>query len=305
MLRPLVLYHARCPDGMAAAWVVRKFFTEKGLDGKYTDAEFVPTDYGTPLPRDFEGRAVYCVDFCPDRPEHLLRLADGCPALTIIDHHKTTPPAMALLAGRPNVQFVYDKNHSGGFLCWEHFFPDADPPPLVRYTQDRDLWTWKLPRSREVSAYLSTLPWDDFAAWTEADDTLRAAGERPHESHGVVVAGRTVLALQRRLIEDHKLQVFETELDGHAVPAVNCSCDAIISDLAGELAAGRAFAVAWYVRHDGQAKVSLRSRGETGIDVTTVTTRYGGGGHAQAGGFQVPADALPFRTARPQSGGLS
>ncbi len=285
MTGPLVLYHARCPDGMASAWVVQRLFASANVE-----AEFVPMDYGSPTPAAV-GRPVYLVDYCLPLPAMEALLAES-PQVTVVDHHKTAAPVYAALARRPKVTFVFDEGHSGGFLAWRHFFPDEPPPPLVLYTEDRDLWRWQLPFSREISAYLSTLAWGDFLAWDAAANGLQLGQIDPN--FWMVQYGKIVLDYQERLIEDHLRTAFETELDGHKVLAVNCSCAPINSELTGRLAAGRAFGLSWFVRADGLAQASLRARGETGIDVTTIAKQYGGGGHAAAAGFQVPPAALPF-----------
>ncbi len=289
MTRPLVLYHARCPDGMASAWVVHTLFAEKGV----TDAEFVPVDYGSPPPTDLRGRALIAVDYCPPA-DHLELMLRECATIIVVDHHKTAAPTVAAFENRSHgLQFEFDLEHSGSFLTWRHFFPDRSPPPLVLYTEDRDLWAWKLPFSKEVSAYLSSLPWGAFGKWTAANQLL--ASQAVDVYHPAVNYGMVVLEAQERMIEDHMRAAFLTELCGHQVWAVNCTSAPINSELVGRLAAGRPFAASWFVRPDGKAQVSLRSRGATGIDVSEVAKTFpGGGGHTQAAGFQVPASQLPF-----------
>ena len=51
------------------------------------------------------------------------------------------------------------------------------------------------------------------------------------------------------------------------------------------LAQGRPFSATFFIRADGKRVWSLRSR-EGGIDVSVIAKAHGGGGHAQAAGFQ-------------------
>jgi len=51
--KPLVIYHAGCPDGVTAAWVVKK---------RFGDVDLHPGRYGEPPP-DVTSRDVYVVDF--------------------------------------------------------------------------------------------------------------------------------------------------------------------------------------------------------------------------------------------------
>ena len=80
-------------------------------------------------------------------PSHDERLAARAGSTRVLDHHAT---AAEDLAGLPFV--TIDLDRSGAVLAWEHFHPGRPVPLLLRYVQDRDLWRWALPRSREVNA---------------------------------------------------------------------------------------------------------------------------------------------------------
>ena len=50
-------------------------------------------------------------------------------------------------------------------------------PSILQYVADRDMWRWSLEHSKEINAYISTLP-DDFDTWAAFDLTkAREAGE--------------------------------------------------------------------------------------------------------------------------------
>jgi oligoribonuclease NrnB/cAMP/cGMP phosphodiesterase (DHH superfamily) len=164
-MKPLIIYHAGCMDGATAALAAWLKFGE--------DAEYRPASYGDPAPTDEEvrGRDVYVLDFSYPR-EELERMNAAClnndelagrydGKLLVLDHHKT---AQADLAGLPFCTF--DMSKSGAVLAWEHFHPPPMNlsgtarlpvviPELFAYVQDRDLWRWELPHSREVSAALA------------------------------------------------------------------------------------------------------------------------------------------------------
>lgn len=289
MIPPLVLYHAQCPDGFASAWVAKRFF-----DGCNTAADFHPMGYGHPVPQHAAARdVVYVVDYC--LPEPMLReLARTVGTVYVLDHHKTNLAVIDAVADVKNVKCDFRMEHSGAWLAWNHFFPTKPQHSLTLYAEDRDLWAWKLPYSAEVNAVLSSLPWS-FDAWSGVADTLPATPDAVGKDHPLVPRGRSILDAQERMIEDHLAQSFEAELDGHKILAVNCTVLSIVSDLTGRLAEGRAFGLSWFVRKDGKAQVSLRSRGKTGLDVSEIARRHGGGGHAPAAGFQVDkGEPLPF-----------
>ena len=62
----------------------------------------------------------------------------------MIDHHAS---AAKDLDGWFNPRFdsVFDMQKSGAMLAWDYFFPAQEAPEIVRYVQDRDIWTKALP----------------------------------------------------------------------------------------------------------------------------------------------------------------
>src|SRR5438094_7419144 len=98
MTPDLVLYHANCPDGFAAAWAIWK---------KYPSAVFVPVDHGQPLPVDPSGRNLLIVDFSYSKPV-LEGIAKSTASIQVLDHHITAQQALECL---PCVTF--DRNKSG------------------------------------------------------------------------------------------------------------------------------------------------------------------------------------------------
>lgn len=267
-MQPLVIYHAHCPDGFCAAWCAWKRFGD--------DADYVPAQYGEAPPPagDLSARRVYVVDFSYKR-QALADMAEACDRLTVLDHHKTARADLDGLTA-PGLSITFDMDKSGGRLAWEHFFPGEDAPWLVDYTEDRDLWRWRLPHSKAVSAALHSHPFD-FRLWHE----LAAFGRHPPE--GFITEGQAILRYQARQVEAICANAREVEVGGHRVLA---ACTSVLfSEVAGELAEGRPFGAAWFVRADGRKQWSLRSR-EGGVDVSEVAKALGGGGHKGAAGFE-------------------
>ncbi len=261
--KPLVLYHASCPDGFCAAWVAHR---------KLPDAEFVPVQYGQDPP-DVKGRALFVLDFSYKRPV-MCNLYAACESLTVLDHHKTAQAELDGLGG-PKAVIVFDMGKSGGRLAWEYFFPGQPSPWLVDYTEDRDLWRWKLEESHEVNACLASWPWA-FEEW----DKLALDGTAV--AH-FAEQGTAILRYQSQAVEGQCKNAVEVDMDGHKVLAVNATM--LISEIAGKLAEGRPFGASYFVRADGKRVWSLRSR-DGGIDVSEVAKKRGGGGHRNAAGFE-------------------
>ena len=269
-----VIYHANCWDGFCAAWLLGK---------EFPGAAFHAAHYGTEPP-DVAGRDVYVVDFSYKRPA-MVALAAAAKSLTVLDHHKTAEEDLAGLTEEcnrlygvvPNVVFKSDR--SGGRLAWEYLYGGKESPWLVDYTEDRDLWRWALPHSREVNAALRSYPLD-FSAWNELSgrDPLSLAPE-----------GAAILRAEAQVVAAHVRNAREVELAGHRVLCVNATT--LFSEVAGELARGRPFGACYFDRGDGVRQWSLRSR-DGGVDVSEVARAMGGGGHRNAAGFEERAGRL-------------
>ncbi len=250
----VVLYHAECMDGFGAAWALWKRFPQ---------ARFVPVKHGFPQPSGLDDQHVVMVDFSYPRAD-ILALADCTASLQILDHHITAESALADL---PYAYF--DMDRSGAVLAWEWAHAQS-VPWLLQYVQDKDLWRWQLPHSREISSALASYPFD-FAIWEQFQfETLR-------------IEGTGILRSENNLIDKLTLDAVMVSVAGHTVPAVHSPV--LASQIGERLAADHAFGVIWHQK-DGRRYFSLRSKAG-GISVSEIAAQYGGGGHTHAAGFSV------------------
>lgn len=236
---------------------------------RYPDLEVFDGKYGEDPP-DVTGRDVLIVDFSYDR-DVLIDLKRKAKSLQVIDHHKS---AQEQLSGLDYC--LFDMNRSGAGLTWDFLFPDQPRPDLVNYIEDRDIWTWKLPNSKEISAALNCYP-KDFATWDalEKRDFATLAEE-----------GKIIRKYEARELDVVKGMAREVTIRGHKVLAAN---SAFLQSEGGEaLAKERPFSVCWNVKKDGRVYFSLRSRVPDGIDVAQIAQTFGGGGHKHAAGFIIP-----------------
>lgn len=270
MTMPIVIYHTSCADGLTAAWVARM---------KLGNCGFISAQHGQDPP-DVRGRDVFILDFSYKRGVTICIVSDAA-SVTIIDHHRTAASELDGLAdecakvyGLHPPTIVFDMEKSGARLAWEFFCPGEPAPWLVEYTEDRDLWRWILPDSREVSAALASYPWT-FAQWDVLHDDPGAPGRLAAE--GIAIERYKTLQIEKLCRHAH-----EIEIDGHKILAVNTPL--LISEVAGKLAEGRPFGATWFEMADGSRVWSLRSR-EGGADVSEIAKKRGGGGHRAAAGF--------------------
>ena len=250
-----VLYHAECADGFGAAWAIWK---------QYPSARFIPVKHGNPPPADIKDQRVVIVDFSYSRPI-LETMAAETKDLLILDHHITAEQS---LAGLPYAYF--DMKKSGAVLGWE-WAHGTSAPWLLQYIQDKDLWNWALPGSREINAAVASYPFD-FHRWNGFTQS-----ELEQE-------GRAILRYEQELVGKLAAQAVKVEFQGVIIPAVQ---SAILTSQIGErLSPDHPFCLIWHDR-DNRRYFSMRSR-EDGTDVGSIAASFGGGGHTHAAGFSVP-----------------
>ena len=266
-----VIYHADCRDGFGAAWAA---WTVLGDE----TARYTPAHYGDQIPDTDPEGWLYILDFSYPLAQMQTLLARHRGKVALLDHHQT---AMDELDGRI-AGAHFDMERSGAAMAWEYFHPQEPVPEILLYVQDRDLWDWKLPHSKEINEALAqTEP--DFHVWSALTiPELRRQGNE--------LRAPAIEQIQRNLASASTSDVL-----GHAVPSVET--DQLVSDTAHELLQlnpDAPFAAVYHhTTQNGEpvTKFSLRSR-KGGTDVSAIARVLGGGGHVNAAGFTV-ADGAP------------
>jgi len=260
-----VIYHANCSDGFCAAWLMHK---------RYPDAEYIPMNYGVKLDlTKFENEdIIYFLDFSLKRPV-MLELAEIVHKIIVLDHHKS---AEAELIDLPeNIEVTFDMEKSGAMITYDYFnIDDLEVLELVSYVQDRDLWKFELPNSKNISAYIQAV---EFTF--ETYDYLCYQAPLAEKA----LMGSAILLKIRQQVALAVKHATYFKLGNYKIKAVNSTVN--FSEVAGELAEGELFGVAWFYRSDGKYQYSLRSS-EKGMDVSLIAGTYGGGGHKHAAGFE-------------------
>lgn len=265
-----VLYHAHCFDGFGAAYSAWKRLGES--------ANYVPCMYSQkdqPLSDVPSGSEVYVVDFCFSR-DALLAAAKRLKSLVVLDHHLT---AKEHLEGTsPTVFSILDMNKSGAMLSWEHFFPGVEAPALIQHIQDRDLWRFLLPGTKEIHQALLSYP-KDFAVWDGlVTEKLREDGSK-------------LLALQAIQVDSICDRAGFAKVGPEVVPVANATQH--YSEVCYQLLSSHPtypFAAYFFdsVLADGSWVRNWGLRGRGDYDVSVVAKSFGGGGHKSAAGFSQP-----------------
>jgi oligoribonuclease NrnB/cAMP/cGMP phosphodiesterase (DHH superfamily) len=270
----ICFYHADCPDGFGAAWAVWRAWGG--------NAHYLPRHHEERLDSpSFRESEVVFVDMVPTTDD-LARIAEEAQRLIVLDHHFSSrnrlaalPELMEKLRSAGHL-IHFDLEHSAAVLAWRYFHPRA-VPELLLYVEDRDLWSQKLPSTREVNAALDSYP-RTFDAW-------EALAARPMDD--LAREGAPILRAQRAEVERSLKFAHPVQLDGALIEAVNERH--LRSPLGHELSHRATFGRPWglvYRVSGSRVDVSLYSIGE--LDVAAIASGFGGGGHLNAAGFSVP-----------------
>jgi oligoribonuclease NrnB/cAMP/cGMP phosphodiesterase (DHH superfamily) len=274
---PIVIFHSPCLDGYTAAWACWLL---------HPDWEYVPGVYGQDPP-DVTDRIVYLLDFSYKLPI-MRELISRAERVVVLDHHATAEQDLKVLFSEPApdgfmggaISGRFDMEHSGAYMAWQWFH--NEPVPLfVRYVEDRDMWWFKMPASRALSAVFFSYDYS-FNTWSR----LRWDVEDTEDIKTLVDMGEAIERKQTKDLAEMLPKLVRTEtIGGYAVPCANLPY--IFSSDAGHIMCqGERFAATYYVDKEGTKVYSLRSD-EQGMDVSEIAKRYGGGGHKHAAGFRV------------------
>lgn len=278
----ICIYHDNCDDGFAAAYAVWERFGDA--------VQFIACQYGREAP-DVTGKDVLIVDFS-FKADVMKALAAQARRIIVLDHHKTAEKELdgfvsLNCVGGPltkercdrliegvGVHFNMDK--SGARLAWEYCFGDDPMPDWFAAVEDRDLWRFALPNTKEICIAIRSFP-RAFHVWARFDaDRLLAEGKGIQRYVDMIVSNICDTA-------------FEEEIAGHKVPVAACSYD-FVSETAHQLLKRNPDApfAACVVRSYDGVTYSLRSADDR-LDVSEIAKSKGGGGHRNAAGFRVAA----------------
>lgn len=299
-----VIFHHNDADGFRAACMVQKWMDAQQKNGSVL-ATWIPFNHGKDegiLLEACAGKNVFVLDFTP--PSNILgEMIERAEAISILDHHRSAietllavpiitehlfhrddrslasanPRAGEPLNDSPTFSVLLDLEHSGCQIA--RTVLGLQPDWLTDYIEDRDLWLFKLPNSKEINAKVQSLP-----RWFEAYDELESEGPEIAYRDGVAILDYQKI-LVKRIAHKADLGVF------HLYPTLFVNTPVLSSEVAGYLRdQGAPLVVTWHkTGTDDRVEVGLYST-EDGPDVSELAKLYGGGGHRGAAGFSIPID---------------
>lgn len=274
-------YHGDDLDGHCSGAIVRHAVSQEGQA-----CQMLPLSYGKPYDWPFsQDDEVYFVDWAPAY-EVLEQLRDTVRRVVVIDHHKTTRVPPGVVAVLPEA----GQTLAACELAAMHFWNRV--PELVQLVGVYDTWRREEPQWSSLVLpvqYGLRLETTDPRTEEGMDFWLRAWDD-PAAVLRLQARGEPVLAYIRQADSRRMQRSFAATFEGLRALAH-------IGDGGGS----NAFASVWSPeRYDlmlsvlwsGTAWVVSLYTDHPGMDLTPLAKKYGGGGHAQACGFVLPADKL-------------
>jgi len=277
----LIICH-RDLDGYTSAFNVKKFYENSNSEISIFDYQYKETLTPDTIEKATQADYIYIVDFSfPD--DEMKKLINTHAQIAVIDHHKTTNKNTF----NDRVKIVYDIKECGATLSYKYFYPGVNIPTLLEYVKDRDLWIKELNQTEEYSLLLN--------------DVIKGIDDESYQNYKNLIEDFysyrltpyiAILKEKNKTIEKLAKKYRMVNIAGYKVPAVNSSL--YISEIGEYLythIAKDTFAVIYFDVEQKNGAIErvfgLRSS-STGIDVSTIATKFGGGGHAGAAGFSTP-----------------
>jgi uncharacterized protein len=273
----IVIYHAYCADGFAAAWCIWKYYTSNNLKLPI----FLRESYNkhSYLVSNFKDKNVLFVDFCYSY-ERMTKIKDSCSFLFIIDHHITSSNA---LVSFPDTNKIFNTAFSAAYLTYSTFFPDKEVPTFIKYVSDRDTWKFEYPDTLAFSYGLFEQQYDfDVYDKYSSDEGVKE----------LIVIGTDIKASIDLYIEEKiKEVVYKEELiGGKKYKIAYCTSGSSISELGNAIVTKFDHidfcVINIPINNNNSTRFSLRSI-DTKTDVSEIASLFGGGGHRNASGIFV------------------
>lgn len=270
------VYHSGCPDGIASAWVVKQ---------TSPDVCLVPGRLGNPPNYELFGKEeknIVIVDYC----YRLDELAELCKIhnVLVIDHHKGAFDEVKDFT-HERYSALFSMVYSACMLVSDS--AEIDPPWFFDYIQDRDLWTFNYPETKDIMTamhyhgYLKSV--DDMDKLCKRDDHVETIKDE------LIIEGKMLNKIRDSDISYAVKTSILCNIDG--IPCRIVSCDPKLrSDVGNNVLETyqdcEFVAIYRYCYVKDEWWISLRSR-KGGADVNEIAKKYGGKGHINAAGFTI------------------
>ena len=300
-----IFAHSHCTDGLVAASIMKYSLQMK----HNVEPEVIFVSYGKEQEAISKANidsetTVYCVDFAFNK-ETTLALCKLAEKVTVLDHHKTAHENLHDLKTHYNFYFIYDVNKSGASIvrdyCKQHldlysrinFKQKEILNKVVNMVEDRDLWLFRLPMTKEFAEYVfAYMQPNDIDKMTEI--LFKYKFDNLKE---ICQMGETIMHYKDNIIEK-KLKSYVPvyfHVDNTKLLIINETQPDLVSQLGNELCKKYNVPVCLYnisgSNGSNELSVSLSFRSMEHLEPVDVVARlFSGGGHKNSSGGECSLD---------------
>ena len=285
-----IIYHGPCSDGTCGLWCSCHY---KPIKNRYA------CKAGCNPQGDYTGMNVIFVDICP-KIDYLLDLTNKAKYVVILDHHKSSEKIIqdnqSLLSTKSNLYIEFDMTRSGCQMAWDYFFDFQPRPFFIDYIGDRDLWTWKLPSSREINTGLWELGYIDPYDLTKLTGLMENSEEKMSQ---IELSGKYIEIGNQKEVEIASANAIEASitienktykiwLGGNINPSLRSNLGNALCLKKFKNGTMPDFSACWqYDPNTDEWWISLRGVPERSPDLSVISSKFGGGGHPLASGITI------------------
>jgi hypothetical protein len=186
----------------------------------------------------------------------------------------------------------FDISKCGAVLTWEYFFPDEPVPAFLLYVQDRDLWQWLQPKSKEINEAFGHIRHGQTRNQIISEMTRLSGFSQKDLMYHFETLGQMLLAPKRERsqllannahwVDAWGYRFLAAPLDSHDAFYYNEVMEILYTENP------ESPFVCTYINLGNEYKLSFRSRQKyDSFDVSKLARSLDGGGHENAAGAKL------------------
>lgn len=274
-MKTVCIYHKNCTDGTTAAAILLLKYPDCKLfplDHNYREEEFQPI-----LDEVDKDTTVYIVDFSIKQP-FFEKLASKAKEVINIDHHISVKDMLEEFTKKySNFKLVFDNDKSGASLTWKYLF-GSNPPDIVKYVEDKDIWKWEF---GDTTKYVN----DYLFLYTNKPQELRQLLDK--DINEIIEKGKIINQYTTYLIDSfvEKSKDLFIQIGSYKVRAYNTGL--FQSEIGNKLSTLHNEAVCLFSINGDYVKLSFRSLDHHNPSALDLAKMLNGGGHRNAAGASM------------------
>ena len=292
----LVIYHNKCSDGFGSALCAYNYFKKtNGLNSNGRLIEYFGAQFNQAPPNVLNRNVLICdFSYKNDIMKSILLQANK---VVILDHHKSAEADLKLVSDKNK---IFRMDHSGAYITWKYFNQSTSSPNDLNkvsiqsvpngilYIEDNDIWKKEMPSSREITAFIFSLPFEFEEYMKLLDDDYIKNVAMPA---GVGMVKQNEVYIKQAI--EHCVPKF-IQIGEQYYFVVHVNSTVLKSEIGNQCLSNfkNADFSAVYSMGENDFYFSLRSMDDR-ADVSIVASKFGGGGHRNAAGLTSKQKIIP------------